>query len=162
MFFLATLVALHFTPVSESLAGQSFGLAQLRGLRACFYTSAACGACDKYEVCSIFTSIAVTAFDTGIRALESFIYQHRIKLETFSHVVELNMLTRTRQRVTRRTILAGTMSGGTKKATQDMVTNMAEGRQMERMKGPRERESCISNPYTEQLPAKKASYVFLN
>ena len=79
----------------------------------------------------MFTSIAVTAFDTGIRALESFIASFintGVKLETFSHVVELNMLTRTRQRVTRRTILAGTMSGGTKKATQDMVTNMAEGR----------------------------------
>ena len=48
--------------------------------------------------------------------------------ENCAHVVELNILTRTRQRVTRRTILAGTMSGGTKKATQDMVTNMAEGR----------------------------------
>ena len=34
MFFLATLVALHFTPVSKSL-GSSFELAQLRGLRAC-------------------------------------------------------------------------------------------------------------------------------
>ena len=37
--FLATLVALHFTPVSESVAGQSFGL-QLSSvawsLRACF------------------------------------------------------------------------------------------------------------------------------
>ena len=32
--FLATLVALHFTPVSKSL-GHSFGLAKLRGLRAC-------------------------------------------------------------------------------------------------------------------------------
>ena len=52
----------------------------------------------------------------------------RTLLENYAHVVELNMLTRTRQRVTRRTILAGTMSGGTKKATQDMVTNMAEGR----------------------------------
>ena len=48
--------------------------------------------------------------------------------ENCAYVVELNILTRTRQRVTRSTILAGTMSGGTKKATQDMVTNMAEGR----------------------------------
>ena len=38
------------------------------------------------------------------------------------------MLMRTRQRVTSRTILAGTMSGGMKKETQDMETNMAEGR----------------------------------
>ena len=64
------------------------------------------------------------------------------------HVVELNMLMRTKQRVTRRTILAiqkqffdlldkaksgqddkihlaGTMSGGTKKETQDIVTNLS-------------------------------------
>ena len=63
------------------------------------------------------------------------------------HVVELNMLMSTKQRVTRRTILAiqkqffdlldkaksgqddkihlaGTMSGGTKKETQDIVTNL--------------------------------------
>ena len=54
---------------------------------------------------------------------------------------------RTRQRVTRRTILAGTTSGGTKNETQDIITNIAEGRYTDRMKGPKDRESRISNPY---------------
>ena len=35
----------------------------------------------------------------------------------FTYVVELNILIRTRQRVTNSTILAGTMSGGMKKET---------------------------------------------
>ena len=37
--------------------------------------------------------------------------------EVFTYVVELNILIRTRQRVTNNTILAGTMSGGMKKDT---------------------------------------------
>ena len=81
-----------------------------------------------------------------------------------THVVELNILMRTRQSVTSRTILAGTMSynvkkgsksyhieakltGGTKNETQDIMTNMAEGRYTLRMNGPRDLDRRISNPY---------------
>ena len=45
-----------------------------------------------------------------------------------TYVVKLNMLIRTRQRVTRRTILAGTTSGGMKKETQLMTTNIPDGK----------------------------------
>ena len=41
--------------------------------------------------------------------------------DTLPYVVELNMLMSTRQRVTRRTILAGTMSGGMKKETWKII-----------------------------------------
>ena len=75
------------------------------------------------------TSIAVTAFDTGIRVLQpssgdkctnvgiltpaetkSFTLKLVFNIYEGTYVVELNMLIKTRQRVTRRTILAGTMS----------------------------------------------------
>ena len=54
-------------------------------------------------------------------------------------MVKLNMLMRTRQSVTRRTILAGTMSGGMKKDTQLITTNIPDGRYTDKMKGPKDR-----------------------
>ena len=39
-------------------------------------------------------------------------------------------------------------TGGTKKETQDIMTNMAEGRYTDRMKGPSDLERRTSNPYT--------------
>ena len=65
-----------------------------------------------------------------------------------TYVVKLNMLMRTRQRVTRSTILAGTMSGGMKKETQLITTNIPEGRYTDKMKGPKERVRTICIPYT--------------
>ena len=60
----------------------------------------------------------------------------------------MNILIRTRQRVTKRTILAGTMSGGMKKETQLITTNIPEGRYTDKMKGPNERVRSICIPYT--------------
>ena len=69
----------------------------------------------------------MTELATGIRALQQEKVTGRgdrnCGLRLVPHVVELNMLMRTRQRVTSRTILAGTMSGGMKKETQDIATN---------------------------------------
>ena len=43
-------------------------------------------------------------------------------------VIVLKMLTKTRNTVTRRVILPGTMSGGTKKLIHETMTNIPEGR----------------------------------
>lgn len=82
------------------------------------------------------SSKAVTLFETGILDLRynNITYlllnyrlppqlaESRVSLLSlisgvFAYVVELNILIRTRQRVTNNTILAGTMSGGMKKDT---------------------------------------------
>ena len=39
------------------------------------------------------------------------------------------------------------LTGGTKNETQDIMTNMAEGRYTLRMNGPRDLDRRISNPY---------------
>ena len=40
------------------------------------------------------------------------------------------------------------LTGGTKNETQDIMTNMAEGRYTLRMYGPKDLEILTSNPYT--------------
>ena len=41
------------------------------------------------------------------------------------------------------------LTGGMKNDTHEIITNMAEGRYTDSMKGPSDRDRLISNPYTE-------------
>lgn len=54
------------------------------------------------------------------------------------------------------------LTGGIKNESQLIMTNIAEGRQMERMYGPSERLTEMSNPQTLQLPEKTKQIIWYN
>ena len=73
-----------------------------------------------------YRSMALRRDEIGASSLEmKFIVKY---VRRISHLTLLNMLIRTKKRVTRRAILPGTTSGLIKKLTQLTMTNMKLGR----------------------------------